>query len=354
MPHLKEHNDVLLDRDNLSAILGHFSEGLYRSFAGRQVRLVVHGGAVMVLHRRLACRDSTRDIDFCLRPFVTKCRKAGIYDAEAQLNSCIISTAKHFGLGADWMNSHADVALPVAYHANGKPYYPVYEDAYRPENISINTIYESRGLVLIGVSWSWAVALKLVRYQKSDPYDIARILTLGYHQKGVQWTRTILENWLKDMCGAMGYERYPPQLMEETRERMRHAIRLTNTALNPSVSAPPPKSALIWHAPKQQQQPPPPSLPPPKTYPIPTPPKLTPIYKAMPGVYLSAPPSWSDSRPASSSSRHSSSSSRHSSSRPTVLPPPPSRPSQMPTIPQHVSHHTPQYHIPSSRMMSVY
>lgn len=114
MPHLTEHNEVPLTRHNVFYILDYLSELLFQEFGGK-VQLVVHGGIVMVLHRRLACRESTRDIDFCLRSFVSACRsKLGIHDAEARLNRCIIKTAKKFELGADWMNCHADVALPMA------------------------------------------------------------------------------------------------------------------------------------------------------------------------------------------------------------------------------------------------
>lgn len=114
MPHLKAHNDVNLGRHNVYHILDYLSELLFDTFR-RRVSLVVHGGIVMVLHERLACRDDTRDIDFCLRSFVPEYTKLGYPDAEARLNSCISHTAKKFGLGADWMNSHADVALPMAF-----------------------------------------------------------------------------------------------------------------------------------------------------------------------------------------------------------------------------------------------
>jgi hypothetical protein len=35
-------------------------------------------------------------------------------DANDRLKQCIFETALQFGLGADWMNSDADVALPMA------------------------------------------------------------------------------------------------------------------------------------------------------------------------------------------------------------------------------------------------
>lgn len=108
-------------------------------------------------------------------------------------------------------------------------YDPIWTDATTPTNMAINTIFSSPGLVLVGVSWSWAVALKLVRYQKYDPLDIAQILQLGRRQRGVQWTRQVLENWLLSMCSAMGYAAYSSAQMEETRGKMRHAIQLANT-----------------------------------------------------------------------------------------------------------------------------
>ena len=82
---------------------------------GGPIQLVVHGGAVMILHKTLASsttRRTTRDVDYIKRSFVSEMRKAGVYDAEARLQSCINATAKQFGLGEDWMNADADIALP--------------------------------------------------------------------------------------------------------------------------------------------------------------------------------------------------------------------------------------------------
>ncbi|KAK7679013.1 hypothetical protein QCA50_017957 [Cerrena zonata] len=41
------------------------------------------------------------------------------------------------------------------------------------------------------------------------------------------------------MCAAMNYDTYSFERMEETRQRMRHAISLTQQQLNPSVAMPP-------------------------------------------------------------------------------------------------------------------
>jgi hypothetical protein len=83
----------------------------------RPIQLVVHGGAVMILHPTLASsttRRTTRDVDFIQRSFVVEMRKYGVFDAEARLQSCIDATAARYRLGTDWFNSHADIALPMA------------------------------------------------------------------------------------------------------------------------------------------------------------------------------------------------------------------------------------------------
>jgi len=237
-PPLREQNEVLLTRDYLRIILDDFSVRLLNHF-GRPVRLIIHGGAVMVLHRNLAHRVSTRDVDFCLRAFIAEWHKKGVYDAEARLNVCIKATAAKFGLGIDWMNSHADVALPLSRDKFGHLYDPIYRDAVEPNNVAQNTVYSSPGLILIGVSWSWAVALKLVRYKKDDPYDIACILLLGQKMKGLSWDRRTLEGWLLTMCSPMGYHAYAPPQMEQTRERMRHAIKLSQDLSSRPVSISP-------------------------------------------------------------------------------------------------------------------
>ena len=123
--------------------------------------------------------------------------------------------------------SHHDTELTHGRRStHGKKYDPIHVDATSQNNLNINTIFTSPGLVLVGVSWSWAVALKLVRYEKHDPHDIASILRLGHRQRNVKWTRSLLEAWLLGMCSAMGYNAYTPYQMEATRQKMRHAIAL--------------------------------------------------------------------------------------------------------------------------------
>lgn len=60
-------------------------------------------------------RTTTRDIDYIARSFSSEwAQRYGVLDANDRLKQCIFETALQFGLGADWMNSDADVALPMA------------------------------------------------------------------------------------------------------------------------------------------------------------------------------------------------------------------------------------------------
>ena len=115
VPDLKDVNDVPLTRKVLTRVLSDLSERLYYSFL-RQVRLVVHGGAVMVLHPSSSHRhrESTQDVNYIHRSFVSEYRALGFPDAEQRLQISIVETARKFGLGADWMNDRVDAELPWA------------------------------------------------------------------------------------------------------------------------------------------------------------------------------------------------------------------------------------------------
>ena len=108
-------NDIPLTRLLLRIVLKDLSERLYRSFQ-RQVRLVVHGGAVIVLHPSFTYTDraSTQDINYIHRGFAAEYRELGFTDAEQRLRTCIAETTANFNLGVDWMNDNADVVLPWA------------------------------------------------------------------------------------------------------------------------------------------------------------------------------------------------------------------------------------------------
>ncbi|KAI9566650.1 hypothetical protein HD554DRAFT_2205914 [Boletus coccyginus] len=222
---MQSHNDIQLDRNMLFGLLDDLQQRTYQVFGG-QIRLFVHGGAVMILHPLLSTsstRRTTRDVDYIRRAFGHEWRKKGVYDAEDRLQSCINATAHKFRIGTDWMNADPDVALPFARDPRGHTYDPIYYDAKQPNNIEMNTIYSSNGLVLVSVTMFWGVALKLVRYQKEDPTDIVAMLRHGTKLNGVHWTPLIMENWIKTLCWPMGYDSYQPQRIGELRERIQDA-----------------------------------------------------------------------------------------------------------------------------------
>lgn len=131
-PPLAPRNNVDLSREMLFTVLEHLSTVIHSEFAGMPLRLVAHGGACMLLHNGLyelanrkamyhssrgenvPRRTTTRDVDYIHRSFVTECTSRGIMNPGERLKKCIQVTARQFRLGADWMNSDADVALPLS------------------------------------------------------------------------------------------------------------------------------------------------------------------------------------------------------------------------------------------------
>ena len=99
----------------------------------------------------------------------------------------------------------------------------------KPNNVHLHTLFTSPGLVLISVTPFWAVALKLVRYQKHDSADITAILRNGTRLNGVQWSSEVLERWLRTECWPMGYESYPDWLKRDMCTRIAHAVAQLNT-----------------------------------------------------------------------------------------------------------------------------
>ncbi|KAF8077565.1 hypothetical protein FPV67DRAFT_1405394 [Lyophyllum atratum] len=206
-------NEKELSRDFLITILNHFATLIPSHFNGLPLRLVVHGGACMLLHpglssvakeqhylatnspsdsphNKLPRRVSTRDVDYIHRSFVTEWQAVGVMDATERIKSCIKLTAQHFQLGADWMNADADVALPMFADANAKQYDPIYHGALQPNNVHLHTVFKSANglLTLISVPPVWSIVLKLVRYTRYDAGDICLLLRFVHfhlHSRGV-------------------------------------------------------------------------------------------------------------------------------------------------------------------------
>ncbi|KAJ7044608.1 hypothetical protein C8F04DRAFT_591773 [Mycena alexandri] len=263
---LPQRNMRSLDQVALVQILDYFSQLLPRRFGtGRQIRLVIHGGAVMLLNAGLAQlaaataatdgrakqRSTTRDIDYIARSFSSEwAQRYGVYDANERLKQCIFETAMQFGLGADWMNSDADVALPMATDpTTGAVYDPIHAASIQGGDPL--TVYTSPNgsLKLVSVTPMWTVALKMVRYNDADREDICIILRSGTQARQLHWTPTMLELWLTGTCWAMGYTNYDNERIKEVRRRMREVVDEVNrwdpgaladdgSALNPAAVYP--------------------------------------------------------------------------------------------------------------------
>ncbi|KIK96976.1 hypothetical protein PAXRUDRAFT_825415 [Paxillus rubicundulus Ve08.2h10] len=100
-PSPRAHNEVQLSYSMLLVLLDDLQSHILHAFGG-QIRLFVHGGAVMILHHKLSTsstRRTTRDVDYIRRAFGHEWRKKGVYDAEERLQSCINATAHKFHIG---------------------------------------------------------------------------------------------------------------------------------------------------------------------------------------------------------------------------------------------------------------
>lgn len=98
---MQSRNNVQFTRTMLLDLLDDLQQRTLQVF-GCQIRLFVHGGAVMLLHPLLSAsstRRTTRDIDYIRRAFGHEWRKQGIHDAEDRLQSCIDATARRFRVG---------------------------------------------------------------------------------------------------------------------------------------------------------------------------------------------------------------------------------------------------------------
>ncbi|KAJ6455287.1 hypothetical protein C8R47DRAFT_211653 [Mycena vitilis] len=240
-----QRNARSLDRDALVQILDFFSTLLPVRLGHRfEIRLVIHGGAVMLLNRELAQlaadtaatdgratqRTTTRDIDYIARSFASEwAQRYGVYDANDRLKQCIYETALQFGLGADWMNSDADVALPMATDpATGAVYDPIHAASIQMGDAL--TVYTSPNgiLKLVSVTPFWTVALKMVRYNPVDRSDICILLRSGTRARQLHWTPARLELWLLGTCWAMGYAGYDHERIKQMRTRMIEVVAEAN------------------------------------------------------------------------------------------------------------------------------
>jgi hypothetical protein len=110
------------------------------------------------------------------------------------------------------------------YSQQGRTYDPVFFASTREQNAVPQTIFNERGLALVGVPWPWAFALKLARYTKQDPTDCAAVLRLGAAQRGIRWTLAGVERWITERCWPMGYAGYQPPQEQQLHRRIQDAL----------------------------------------------------------------------------------------------------------------------------------
>ncbi|KAL0576189.1 hypothetical protein V5O48_005787 [Marasmius crinis-equi] len=270
----KNHREMT--REMLIDVLEHMSILLEAEFRGLPIRIVAHGGACMLLHRGLydlakrkaayhsmmgesvPMRKTTRDVDYIRRSFIAEyVGKFKIADAEMKMQRCIRATALKFGLGADWMNADADVALPMSTTSSGMPYDPIYHASLQPFNVQLYTVFTSKNskLTIINVTPAWAVALKIVRYAKWDPGDISLLLMNGTNLAKVHWTTKTIKLWLRKDCAAMNYEHWDAARLLDMERKIDHAVQMVASI---STHLPPPTTSGT------------PVPPPPETNPTPT------------------------------------------------------------------------------------
>ncbi|KAL0061338.1 hypothetical protein AAF712_011855 [Marasmius tenuissimus] len=291
----------------LIMVLEHMSALLETEFGGVPIRLVAHGGACMLLHpglynlamrkaayhskrgENVPMRKTTRDVDYIRRSFIAEyAGQHKIMDADIRMQKCIRTTALRFGLGADWMNADADVALPMSTSSSGTPYDPIYHASLQPFNVKLYTVFTSsnKKLTIINVTPAWAVALKLIRYAKWDPGDISLLLIVGLRAEPIQyldstqglkgrgaslqndsqssdyypgvrvyldslsgshvnriihrvgngtnlakvhWTAQVVKSWIHKDCSAMGYERWDPTRLADMYKKIEHAVNMVTS-----------------------------------------------------------------------------------------------------------------------------
>ncbi|CAK5263225.1 unnamed protein product [Mycena citricolor] len=245
-PVIPSKNMCPLDREKMIHILNRFSEIIAGRFGvQRQVRLVIHGGSVMLLNQELhdlaaqtarfgvpaKQRTTTRDIDYIARSFALEWQQRyNIPNANEMLKMCICDVASEFGLGADWMNSDPDVALPWSTDPRtGGPTDPIYQAALNFEDSLTVYLSPNKLLKLVSVTPIWSIALKLVRFNAADREDVCILLRSGTLSVARHhWTTHKLEMFLLGSCYAMDYYHYDPHRVQELRRRMEEVVQEAN------------------------------------------------------------------------------------------------------------------------------
>ncbi|KAH9474993.1 hypothetical protein JR316_0012092 [Psilocybe cubensis] len=157
-------------------------------------------------------------------------KRAAQLDAIGRLKACIRRTARHFpGLGLDWMNADADVALPLgADPQTHQTFDPIHKSAVTPHNINQYSVYISPNgrLQLVSVTPAWSIALKIARWGRRDFADVGILLRSATTISGIRWTPGMLQAVLERDCWAMGYSRWDESRTKEFKDRVACAVRM--------------------------------------------------------------------------------------------------------------------------------
>ncbi|KAF5313814.1 hypothetical protein D9758_018714 [Tetrapyrgos nigripes] len=248
-------NYYAFTRETLIQVLEKLSELVEAEFRGLPIRLIVHGGACVLLHSGLheiadrrathsgflveTQRFTTRDVDYIHRSFVAEYETQGVLNPGERLKRCIHETAvqmgHNFSLGVDWMNSDADAGLPVHKDLRtGRITDPVYMASIKPDNIRRNAVFISSNnkLTIVSIPAAWAVALKIHRYSLKDSSDICLFLILESRNRSTPWSVESVKQWLESECSDMNYKNFDRYRLIQRRERLKDVLAVLATTNN--------------------------------------------------------------------------------------------------------------------------
>ena len=122
-----------MNRWFLTEVLDDLSRRLYSRF-GFAVRLLIYGGAHLVLQQLFKSRDVAEDVNYSSRAFTYEISNRGYQGREnmaaEMLRSCIENTARKFELTSYWMNSESDIFLPMTTEYVGSSFTLVHANLY--------------------------------------------------------------------------------------------------------------------------------------------------------------------------------------------------------------------------------
>ncbi|KAI5896061.1 uncharacterized protein SCHCODRAFT_02181795 [Schizophyllum commune H4-8] len=180
---------------------------LVDAFHGERVTLVVHGGAPILTHRKVAevqqqtRRTTTRDVNYLAGAFAAEWAARGVSDAPSRLHAAAQEVALQIGVDLGWLEADTDAFLPTWTDSTGKLHYPVYDASVKQRYVNTETLFTGRSLSVIGVPAFWAIAQKLQRFEGWDKADICLLLkSTPKFGLSSNWTLDDIEGYLQKYC----------------------------------------------------------------------------------------------------------------------------------------------------------